>query len=75
MGWFSRKPSPKQVEQVGLPTSAPRSGEADSAREARIFELGADFLRRARGHKTGVLLFPDFPDFHVGDLKANLAKK
>jgi RHH-type transcriptional regulator, proline utilization regulon repressor / proline dehydrogenase / delta 1-pyrroline-5-carboxylate dehydrogenase len=55
MGWFSRKPSPKQVEQVVLPTSAPRSGEADSAREARIFELGADFLRRARGHKTGVL--------------------
>ncbi|MFN9975820.1 MAG: hypothetical protein ACK58T_38605, partial [Phycisphaerae bacterium] len=55
MGWFSRKPSPKQVEQVVLPASAPRSGEADSAREARIFEFGADFLRRARGHKTGVL--------------------
>jgi RHH-type proline utilization regulon transcriptional repressor/proline dehydrogenase/delta 1-pyrroline-5-carboxylate dehydrogenase len=55
MGWFSRKPSPKQVEQVVLPTSAPRSGEADSAREARIFELGADFLRRARTHKTGLL--------------------
>jgi RHH-type proline utilization regulon transcriptional repressor/proline dehydrogenase/delta 1-pyrroline-5-carboxylate dehydrogenase len=55
MGWFSRKPSPKQVEQVVLPTSAPRSGEADSAREARIFDLGADFLRRARTHKTGLL--------------------
>ena len=55
MGWFSRKPSPKQVEQVVLPTSAPRSGEADSAREARILDLGADFLRRARTHKTGLL--------------------
>lgn len=55
MGWFSRKPSPKQVEQVVLPSSAPRSGEQASAREARIFDIGADFLRRARGHKTGLL--------------------
>jgi RHH-type proline utilization regulon transcriptional repressor/proline dehydrogenase/delta 1-pyrroline-5-carboxylate dehydrogenase len=55
MGWFSRKPSPKQPEHVVLPSSAPRSGEADSAREARIFEVGADFLRRARAHKTGLL--------------------
>lgn len=32
-----------------LPASVP------TGREARIFDIGADFLRRARGHKTGML--------------------
>ena len=54
MGWFSRKPASKVSEQV-VASSAPRSSPDGSGREARIFDLGADFLRRARGHKTGVL--------------------
>ncbi|MFO0860771.1 MAG: proline dehydrogenase family protein [Phycisphaerales bacterium] len=54
MGWFSRKPSPKQVEQITL--SAPSGSGGDSTpREARIFDIGADMLRRARSHKTGIL--------------------
>ncbi|MBS0191165.1 MAG: proline dehydrogenase family protein [Phycisphaerales bacterium] len=53
MGWFSRKPSPKHVEQVVLPSvPAPSAG---GPKDARIFDIGADFLRRARAHKTGML--------------------
>jgi RHH-type proline utilization regulon transcriptional repressor/proline dehydrogenase/delta 1-pyrroline-5-carboxylate dehydrogenase len=36
------------------PSIAPPAPGGD-ARESRIFELGSDFLRRAREHKTGVL--------------------
>ena len=65
MGLFNRKPKPAG-EAVVVP-SAPSKPEAGvvvgggggggggDACERRIFEIGSDYLARARGHKTGVL--------------------
>ncbi len=56
MGLFSRKAKPAH-----MPTSTPGPADRGSAGsgpgglEARIFEIGADLLTRARGHKAGLL--------------------
>ena len=59
MGLFSRKPkSPAQT--VIIPSGSTSSdvvatATTSDAREKRIFEIGGDFLARARNHKTGIL--------------------
>jgi RHH-type transcriptional regulator, proline utilization regulon repressor / proline dehydrogenase / delta 1-pyrroline-5-carboxylate dehydrogenase len=57
MGWFSRrdKSTPVSKPSIAPAQPAPAAPTGDPDREARIFELGADMLRRAREHKTGVL--------------------
>jgi len=57
--FFRKKPAsaPTVVQssafRAGPGVSPPPGG--DSPLEARIFEFGSDMLRRARGHKTGIL--------------------
>jgi RHH-type proline utilization regulon transcriptional repressor/proline dehydrogenase/delta 1-pyrroline-5-carboxylate dehydrogenase len=59
MGLFSRKPkSPAQT--VIIPSGSTSSdvvatATTSDAREKRVFEIGGDFLARARNHKTGIL--------------------
>jgi len=53
MSLFSRKPK-SPTAKVVVPASSPQGG-GNAAGEPRLFEIGADFLRRARAHKTGVL--------------------
>jgi len=57
MPLFSRRPkapapvaSPVPVGKLAAPHAAP-----DAAHESRIFEIGSDFLKRARGHKASLL--------------------
>ncbi len=52
--WFGRTQPPTR-ERVVVTSESPAPAPAPSGREARIFDIGADFLRRARGHKTGLL--------------------
>jgi RHH-type transcriptional regulator, proline utilization regulon repressor / proline dehydrogenase / delta 1-pyrroline-5-carboxylate dehydrogenase len=53
MSLFSRKPK-SPTAKVVVPAPSPQGG-GNAAGEPRLFEIGADFLRRARAHKTGVL--------------------
>ena len=53
MALFSRRskaPAPAIPAEPAVDLAAP-----DSARETRIFEIGSDFLKRARGHKASLL--------------------
>jgi RHH-type proline utilization regulon transcriptional repressor/proline dehydrogenase/delta 1-pyrroline-5-carboxylate dehydrogenase len=52
MGLFSRKAKPAAPVAPSMPAAgAPTAGSV----EAKIFEIGSDLLRRARGHKAGLL--------------------
>ncbi|MBL8759880.1 MAG: hypothetical protein JNL50_01120, partial [Phycisphaerae bacterium] len=57
--FFRKKQAPAQkvVIPSGSSSGAPPAmvGAAGGPGESRIFEFGADMLRRARGHKTSVL--------------------
>jgi RHH-type transcriptional regulator, proline utilization regulon repressor / proline dehydrogenase / delta 1-pyrroline-5-carboxylate dehydrogenase len=59
MGLFSRKPkvvtAPPTQSAYSLSAGLANANPGLDAREKRIFEIGTDFLARARGHKSGVL--------------------
>jgi RHH-type transcriptional regulator, proline utilization regulon repressor / proline dehydrogenase / delta 1-pyrroline-5-carboxylate dehydrogenase len=66
MAFFSRKPKitppPQTVVVSNASTNVPATPAGPDAsmagntpRETRIFDLGSDLLKRARGHKSGVL--------------------
>jgi len=58
MGWFGRKSKTTGSATVVSTTgggAAPVAGGPGGERESRIFDAGSDMLRRARGHKTGLL--------------------
>ena len=66
MSWFSRKSKTTGGASSGLTSTAIAASSSSSAaqhtpsgpggeRESRIFDAGSDMLRRARGHKTGLL--------------------
>ncbi len=58
MGLFSRKSKgPAVVVSSGTSgtSAAPMAGGSGGGRESRIFDIGSDLLKRARGHKAGLL--------------------
>ncbi|CAG0949816.1 RHH-type transcriptional regulator, proline utilization regulon repressor / proline dehydrogenase / delta 1-pyrroline-5-carboxylate dehydrogenase [Phycisphaerales bacterium] len=59
MALFSRKPktssAPTAPTSPSQPVAVPVSSPGNAALEPRIFEIGSDFLRRARAHKSGIL--------------------
>jgi len=57
MGLFSWKnrSTPASEKRVVISGGGDLAPVNSSGREARIFDIGADLLRRARGHKTGLL--------------------
>lgn len=71
MGIFSRKP--KSSEQPVVIRSQPSSSAASpsspiapgatSQRESRIFDLGSEMVRRAKGHKTSLLSAKFYSDW------------
>jgi RHH-type proline utilization regulon transcriptional repressor/proline dehydrogenase/delta 1-pyrroline-5-carboxylate dehydrogenase len=65
MGFFSRKPKPQTTTIVVPSTRADSSVVAGSpaALEQRVFELGSEFLAKARGHKTSVLSAKFYSDW------------
>ncbi len=65
MALFSRKPKTPTTGGPSSPAAASPSSPTTSndAREARIFEIGSDFLARARGHKTSLLSAKFYSDW------------
>ncbi len=65
MGFFSRKPKAQpQTIVVPSPTSMPSASPATPAGlEQRVFELGSEFLAKARAHKTSVLSSKFYSDW------------
>jgi RHH-type proline utilization regulon transcriptional repressor/proline dehydrogenase/delta 1-pyrroline-5-carboxylate dehydrogenase len=57
MGLFSRKPkvSASSVSPSVVVSNSGGASGGGAGREGRIFDVGSDMLRRARGHKTGLL--------------------
>ncbi|MBL8876307.1 MAG: proline dehydrogenase family protein [Phycisphaerae bacterium] len=57
MGLFSwmNRSTPAADKRVVVSSGAEIASSNPSGKEARIFDIGADLLRRARGHKTGLL--------------------
>ncbi|HEX2837570.1 MAG TPA: proline dehydrogenase family protein [Phycisphaerales bacterium] len=62
MALFSRKPKPAAPAPAAAATPTTPATSND-AREARIFEIGSDFLARARGHKTSLLSAKFYSDW------------
>ncbi len=62
MALFSRKPKPAAPAPAAA-TTPTTPATSNDAREARIFEIGSDFLARARGHKTSLLSAKFYSDW------------
>ncbi|MFO0858053.1 MAG: proline dehydrogenase family protein [Phycisphaerales bacterium] len=72
MGIFSRKPKSSEPASQVVVRSAPSSSASPtspvapgalSQRESRIFDLGSEMLRRAKGHKTSLLSAKFYSDW------------
>ncbi|MFO0833271.1 MAG: proline dehydrogenase family protein [Phycisphaerales bacterium] len=63
MALFSRKPKQAPPAPTSTPASPTTPATSTDAREARIFEIGSDFLARARGHKTSLLSAKFYSDW------------
>lgn len=66
MGFFSRKPKPPTQTFVVPSTTmstASSSPATPAGLEQRVFELGSEFLAKARGHKTSLLSAKFYSDW------------